>query len=528
MDPNMLVSKPQKLFVDIGRGWEDAGTRVEFVEPRSNAGVAQVMVRVPESPVRGVRLRWQQRIDGPLRILGDHWERGYGDLEWRGLVPERMLPWYVLVQSRDGLQAAGVLTGCAALAYWQIDSGGVTLTLDTRSGGAGVQLGARALLAAEIAVRRGRGHEDAQLAAHQFCKQLCCAPRLPKQPVYGVNDWYYAYGHNTADGILGDADRLAAWTTGLANRPALVIDDGWMRGAERLHHVVAAEQWLPNGNFGDMARVGREIAARGIVPGIWIRPLAAAADTLASQRLHRPGSGHPRQPVLDPSIPEGLEAVRRLVRQVCDWGFRVIKHDYTTFEIAGRWGFEMRDGFTCDGWTFADSSRTTAEIIRDLYATIREAAGDAVVIGCNTVGHLGAGLFELQRTGDDTSGQNWERTRKMGPNTLAMRMPQHEAFFVADADCVGLTTKIPWQLNRQWLDVLARSGTALFVSPAKEAVGPEQAAALRVAFAVAAVPRRASLALDWQDCTAPVAWRHADGASRYDWDAETGNPPVVP
>ncbi|MEV8547172.1 hypothetical protein [Streptomyces sp. NPDC051572] len=39
----------------------------------------------------------------------------------------------------------------------------------------------------------------------------------------------------------------------------------------------------------------------------------------------------------------------------------------------------------------SDRSRTSAEILVRLHRTIAEAAGDTVVIGCNTVGHLAAG-----------------------------------------------------------------------------------------------------------------------------------------
>ena len=48
--------------------------------------------------------------------------------------------------------------------------------------------------------------------------------------------------------------------------------------------------------------------------------------------------------------------------------------------------------------------------------------------------HLAAGLVELQRTGDDTSGRDWARTKKMGVNTLAYRMPQNRAFYIDDPD----------------------------------------------------------------------------------------------
>lgn len=55
--------------------------------------------------------------------------------------------------------------------------------------------------------------------------------------------------------------------------------------------------------------------------------------------------------------------------------------------------------------------------------------------------------------------------RANGVNTLAFRMCQNNTFYKIDADCVGLMEKnIDWRLNRQWLDLLARSGSPLFVS----------------------------------------------------------------
>ena len=59
-------------------------------------------------------------------------------------------------------------------------------------------------------------------------------------------------------------------------------------------------------------------------------------------------------------------------------------------------------------------SKTNAEVILYLYRSIRDAATDMYVIGCNTVSHLAAGVFELNRIGDDTSGKEWDRTKENG------------------------------------------------------------------------------------------------------------------
>jgi D-arabinose 1-dehydrogenase-like Zn-dependent alcohol dehydrogenase len=60
------------------------------------------------------------------------------------------------------------------------------------------------------------------------------------------------------------------------------------------------------------------------------------------------------------------------------------------------------------------------------------------------------------------------------------------AFYVADADCVGVTKAVPWTFNRQWLDLLARSGTMLFVSLAPDALGSDERRDLKAALALAA------------------------------------------
>ena len=183
----------------------------------------------------------------------------------------------------------------------------------------------------------------------------------------------------------------------------------------------------------------------------------------------------------------------------------------------------MAAAMTRDGWTFASgSARTTAEVLDDLYRTIRTAAGSSLIIGCNTVSHLSAGHFEICRVGDDTSGTDWARTRKMGVNTLAFRGAQHGAFYVADADCVGVTNAVPWNFNRQWLDLLARSGTMLFVSLAPDALGDAQRRDLKAALALAAVPQPLAEPLDWQRAIYPSRWRLMGRDVTYDWVGPDG------
>jgi alpha-galactosidase len=110
----------------------------------------------------------------------------------------------------------------------------------------------------------------------------------------------------------------------------------------------------------------------------------------------------------------------------------------------------------------------------------------------------------------------------MGVNSLAFRGVQHGAFYVADPDCVGVTTAVPWALNRQWLDLLARSGSMLSVSLAPDALGAEQRSDLKAALALAAVPQPLAEPLDWQRAVYPERWRMMGKERAFDWEGVDG------
>jgi alpha-galactosidase len=493
--------------------WEDAGI---VVTSSRSEGALRVQLTSPSTAVRRIRLRWRGRLDGVRQLMGDAWERGYGDLEWRVFVPDRVMPWYFAAFDGRATHAYGVRTRAKAFCFWQADPQGISLWADVRSGGAGIELGTRTLTVCEVVCRQGRAGEPAFSAIHAFCKEMCARPRLPANPVYGSNDWYWAYGKNSTATVLTDARHIVELSPAAPNRPFAVIDDGWQ--PERGQGRSGVGTWdRGNENFPDMPGLASEIRRIGARPGIWIRPLLAPADAPETWRLPR------ERAILDPTVPEVGRKVADDIARLRQWGYDLIKHDYSTFDLFGRWGSTMGDALTRDGWTFAAGPvRTTAEVIDDLYGTIRTAAGEALVIGCNTVSHLSAGVFDICRIGDDTSGREWARTRKMGVNTLAFRGAQHAAFYVADADCVGVTNAVPWAFNRQWLDLLARSGTMLFLSVAPDALGEAQRRDLRAALAIAARPQPLGEPLDWQQTAWPGRWRLMGREVTYDWmDAST-------
>lgn len=473
-----------------------------------------------KSRPRRVAAIWKRGVEPGVKILGDHWERSYGDLGWRAMDGERLLPWYFLIDDGRKTDGYGVLVRPNALCGWKISSSGVTLTMDVRCGGKGVLLEGRRLFMARVVARKGSVGESAFDAARAFCRVMCPDPVLPSHPVYGGNNWYYAYGESSAEEILSDSGLIGETASGLQTPPYMVVDDGW-----QISHLCERDcqkdPWLSHPKkFPDMSVLTDKMRKLGVLPGLWFRPLITTKATSESWRIKNPLTAKPDPEglFLDPSRPEVLEQVAAYVERFRSWGFALLKHDFSTYDLFGRWGASFGEELTDDGWSFADERKTSAEIVLNLYRTIRESAGDMTVIGCNTLSHLSAGFFELQRTGDDTSGKEWERTVRMGVNTLAFRMPQHGAFYAVDADCVGLTKDIEWSKNRLWLDLLAKSGTPLFVSADPKAMGPEQKKAVREAFTAAARFSAPAEPVDWQDTMLPAVWKTAYGTVRYDWE----------
>jgi alpha-galactosidase len=521
--PDLIVAQTDAGMRALARAgaegtWRAGGIEVTLSFTR---GGMRVRLAAPDDAVLRLHLRWRGKMDATRLVLGDAWERGYGDLEWRGMVPDRAMPWYFVASDGRRTDGYGVRVRPNAFCFWQLDADGVSLWADVRSGGVGVRLGERALDVCEVTHRPGRTGESAFAALRALCRQLSSAPRLPPRPAYGSNDWYYAYGKNSAASFVADAGRIAELSADTGNRPFAVVDDGWQpersdqKGGDTKRGVGLWDRG--NEKFPDLAASTAAVRAAGARPGVWIRPLLAPADAPDTSRLARDRA------YLDPTVPETREKVTADFKRLVALGFELIKHDYSTWDLFGRWGFEMGTALTKSGWTFATGpTRTTAEVINALYDTMRAAAGDALVLGCNTVSHLSAGVFELCRTGDDTSGTEWARTRKMGVNTLAFRAAQHEVFYAADPDCVGVTTAIPWSLNRQWLDLVARSGTALFVSLAPDALGAAERRDLRAALTRAAKPQPIGEPLDWQTTVWPSRWRFGAEAATYDWIGDEG------
>jgi len=522
-----VMRLPDEVSVRSGGEWHTLSGQNEirtlediFVVFREDRTLLSVFITSPKHDIDYIRCNWKMDFSSFPKSLNDQWERTYGDLSWAPLSAKRRSPWYILLSDGAKTKAFGVRTQASSFCSWQVSPSGLELQLDTMSGGTGVQLGDRPLHAADIMMTESLPGENPFHTDIRFCKMMCPSPKLPDRPVYGINDWYFAYGNNSRDLILERTAAMSELVTNWINPPFSVIDMGWSYLAEPLPTDICQgdDFTQPNKKFGDMERMADDIKKRGMLPGLWTRPLLASSRNTPDGLIPlRKDQSNKLERYLDPTIPENLQKIKETIGLYQNWGFRLTKHDYTSYDLFGRWGFDMGESITAPGWNFNDRSVTNAEIVLLLYRAIRSAASEMYLLGCNTFSHLSAGIFELNRTGDDTSGKEWSRTLKMGVNTLGFRLPQHNTFYAVDGDCVGLTTRVPWEKNVQWLQLLAESSAPLFISAQPEAIGPEQKSAITLAFKKASDIQPLGEPLDWMSNPKPKLWLLNGEKVEFEW-----------
>lgn len=504
--------------------WENDDYNLDDINVKLNQDneYLAIFLTAQTSKVKWIKLRWNNLSwDKNVRFLGDAWERGYGDMEWKGMNPNRFMPWYFCAKSEAKSICYGVKVRPSAMCFWQVDSLGMTLFLDVRCGGSGVNLKGRVIKLADVITCEMRDCTSFE-AMQEFCGQMCEDPILPKYPVYGSNNWYYAYGKSSESEILADCDYILNLTKDIENKPYMVIDDCWQEH-HRLNEYNGGPWTKGNEKFPDMKALADKLVQKGVRPGIWVRLLLNEDENIKNEwRLSHNNC-------IDPTNPEALNYIKEDIKRICNWGYTLIKHDFSTFDLFGKWGFQMSPLVTDDGWHFYDDSLTSAEVVKLLYKAILDASveasnGETLILGCNTIGHLGAGYMHINRTGDDTSGVDWERTRFMGVNTLAFRLPQHGKFYEIDADCVGIDGGISWSMNKQWADVLAQSGTPLFISVRPNILDETEKQELHEILKVASKQEHHVIPVDWEETTCPEHWQDKDHDidCKYQWFEETG------
>lgn len=481
-----------------------------------NDGVGKVTVYPSGSPVKYLRLRFEGDMSDAESVYSDQWERcsegAY--FEWTSIMPHKALPWFCYVKTSKGYVCYGVKTCPNCFAYWQVDVRGVSLFMNLMNASDGTDL-KEPIIACELVEMLSYEGEDAFSVARRFAKVMCDNPVPVKQPIFGVNNWYWAYGKISKESVMTETDYLLQMCDGTKNKPYMILDDGWQQNRTYGVGAYIGGPWLPNERFKDMSAVAQDIKNKGAKPGIWFRPLLTLGDVPEEAKKERFDQGGV---ILDPTHPYTLERVYSDARNLYNWGYDLIKHDFTTFDIFGGIPFSRADKIGSKH--FFDKTITTAMAVKNVYMAVAKGANDAEVIGCNTISHLTAGIHSIYRVGNDTSGRSFEWTRRNGVNSM-MRLPLNDLFYKVDPDCAAFTERVDSKLNLDFLQMCAITGVTTLASVTPGILSKEEMKRINEIYRIADEDKSRYVIKNYDKHVNPSLFVSSDGKDEcsFDWES---------
>ena len=480
---------------------------------------AKVTVYPSGSPVKFLKLRFRGDLSFVDKVYGDTWERSGGNcfLEWRSVMPSRLMPWFCYLKGNGKTMCYGIKTGADAFASFAVDAHGVTVFINLTNGSGGTDL-KEPIAAIELIQHEGAEGEDTYKVAKRFSSMLCDSPVLPREPIFGVNNWYWAYGRISYDSVMTETDYLMQMCKGAKHRPYMIIDDGWQLNRTYGTGAYIGGPWIPNERFGDMQRTAKAIHEKGAKAGIWFRPLLTLGDIPEEAKLRNFSAGGF---ILDPSHPYTLEHIKNNAATIRGWGFDLIKHDFSTIDY---FGVSTLTAENSNAHLYKnkeqpyDKTKTNATIIKDLYKAIQDGAGDADVIGCNAIGHLLAGIHSTYRIGNDTSGRSFEWTRRLGVNSV-MRLPLNDSLYRADPDCAAFTERVDPSLNLDYLEMCAITGMTTLASVTPGILTEEQMKRINEIYLLADRDEDRYGIVSYDKMASPEVFSNGEAIRKFDWES---------
>ena len=432
-------------------------------------GVGKLTVYPSGSPVKFLKLRFRGELNFVDKVYGDQWERSglQAFVEWRSVMAHRVLPWFTYLMGDNTTACYGVKVQPNAMCFWQVDTHGITLFVNLCCGNEGTDL-QEPIIACEVVELIGKKGDDPYGVAREFSKLMCDKTVKPKQPIFGVLDWYWAYGDTSEKLILEETDYLMKMCEGTKHKPFVIIDDGWQKSRSPLSSNYINADYIggpwdgSNEKYPDFDKLPKKINEKGAKAGVWFRSLQTTGD-IPSDAILTENDG---VIIMDPSHPFTLNRVYEDAKRFSDWGFELLKHDFSTIDGTGIHNLSSENQSVTmvkPHIKFYDKTKTTATIFKNLYKAIQSGFGDKDVMGCNTFSHLTAGIHSINRVGNDNSGMAYEWTRRDGINSV-LRLPTNNIFYVVDPDVATFTEKTPVKVNLKFLEMCAVTGMATLAS----------------------------------------------------------------
>jgi alpha-galactosidase len=327
-------------------------------------------------------------------------------------------------------------------------------SFDTRAGTKGVRLAPGATFRpGSLYISRWEGEYETGLDRYGEYLRKKFGRKSNEHPPVGWCSWYAGY---FADITEGEVLKNLGHTALIPELKYFQIDDGWESKVGTATSGIPEHDSLkfPHG----MQWLAGAIRAKGLKPGLWIRPFKGWGESVGVPDWAR-GS------TLDISHPEACAWLSQLTRRlVKEWGYEYLKFDFVTYDLFGKWGMELSENPGRLGGV-ADDTITNITAYRLALEAIREGAGeDCFLLGCNCLLAPAFGIVDGMRIGDDVSAGHWERTVLMGAKSVAPLRFLNGNVWWNDPDCMMAQEPMSLAEVRLWNTFVSFTGGLPIVS----------------------------------------------------------------
>lgn len=144
-----------------------------------------VQVTAQTTALNRIQIGWINPLPNHANIMGDDFERAYGDLAFAKTDFERLFHWYFCASRNENSHCYGVKTRPNALCAWTVCEQSIDLWLDIRNGSQSLALNGRTLQTCTVVIKDYQ--TSSYDAVSDFCQQLASQKNVFDEPVIGLS-----------------------------------------------------------------------------------------------------------------------------------------------------------------------------------------------------------------------------------------------------------------------------------------------------------------------------------------------------
>lgn len=503
---------------------EKAKKIVVSFKPTSDEKGIEVLIDAENTYLRLLRLRWNftaseelsmQNGFESIRVFSEG-GGGFISSSFHGIEPDTVMPFYFYVTNGSDLAfrhgklikkktyAFGVKTAPSAYPFWQLDSFGVTLWLDFRSGGNDLYICGRRLHAAVIL---NESYENISTfnAAKLFSKEMCRTNLPVYGLIYGIEHTLYGDENTAVRNAKENILALQQMTSSLVFEPHMILKNP--------SNVLSIEK---------LKTLASYIKSHKAVPGYIYCPNSKSNIKYVGR--------YDGYSVPDISNPNVYNTIYNDLKKIIYAGFRFIGIDFNSFDLFGT-SQGLFSAITPNAdYRLDNDKKTSAEITKDflrgIKALIDEECGKLGVninlCILNAVPHLCCESANLLGTRSDYKEYDCITSiKKIAGSIIPALMKNNQSGnFLAE-----IPFTIPSsarELTHRYIKLISKSGFPLIFEFDVNYSSATQSRDLSHAFSTICTLNNDLVPLDFTETSFPIRWLHNEREFTFHGSPEEG------